>query len=291
MGLFDFFGTKKDSGRDAGNPLNLNANDAAQAQGQLGKFLNYSADPNVTGTGASDYATGQVQNNPMLGQLFGKGGTLDQTTQEASDLAKRGYSLKPEDYEAYGQASDNLAREFGSAGGSLAQALSDRGLSSSGVAGQAYSGLQGSKLEQLGQVQRQIAQDRMNMNLQRLGQTRQFLTNLSGQGENAIQGQWGRNMQGEQQNFNEAQAKNNAAYQRLAGMSEQSNENLQQRQETERQAPWAVGLQSVGNFGGDLLTSAMGGKPTNYNNQRGVMSDNTTSQPNGLAPTLAKAFV
>lgn len=262
-----FFGSKKTAGTDAGNPLNLNAIDGARAQSELGKFLNYSADSNVTGTGSSDYATGQVQNNPMLGQLFGKGGTLDQTVQQESDLANRGFSLQPEDYEAYGQGSDNIARQFGAAGGSLAQALSNRGLSNSGVAGQAYSGLQGSQLEQLGQMQQQIAQQRMQTNMQRLGQMQNFLSNMGGQAQGAIQGQWGRNMSGEQQNFNEAQAKNNAAYQRLSGMAGQANENMQQRAQTQTTPGWAAGLS--GAFGGATLGStAMAGNSGIFGGQK-----------------------
>lgn len=279
MGLFDFLSSKKDSGRDAGNPFNLSAEDASKTQGELAKFLNYQSDPNVTGTGASDFATNQVQNNSVLGQLFGKGGTLDRTNQEEQDLSKNGWSLKPEDMQAYGQASDNLAREFGSSGGSLAQALSDRGISNSGAAGAAFSGLQGNKLEQLGQVQRQIANDRMNTNMQRLGQTRQFLSGLSGQASNDINQQYGRNMSGEQEKFNQAQGKNNAAYQRLNGLSDQSNANLMQRQQTQQQQGWASALQGLGNDA-ETIGMSYAINPASFGNKA---KDSTQSAPMGNA--------
>jgi hypothetical protein len=248
MGLFDFLGSKKDSGRDAGNAFTTDADTDRLIRGQIKDYLNYQSDPNVIGTGSSDFASKQVMDNPLLGQVFGKGGTLERTGQEEKDLAGRGYSLKPEDMEAYGQMSDQMAREFGGRESSLASALSGRGLSfSGGHVGSGFSGLMGNKQEMLGTYARQIANDRMNTNMQRLGQTRQFLTNLSSQGQGAVQDQWGRNMSGEQQRLNVANSKNQAAFQRLSAQQEQSNENLQQRQQTEKQMPWAQALQSVGN--------------------------------------------
>lgn len=249
MGLFDFLSGKKDSGRDAGNALSLNAGDAALAQGQLGDLLRYQgSDAALDPIQSSRTATDEVQNNAILGQLFGKGGTLSNTVGEEQNLAKRGYSLKPEDYEAYGQGSDQIAREFGAAGGNLAQALSDRGLSgSAGPSAQAFSGLGGNKTEQLGQLQRQIANDRMNMNMQRLGQTRSFLSNMAGQAGQQIQNQYGRQSSSEAQRFGELQAKNAAAQSRLTGMQNQANENLGQRAATEQQQGWASALQGIGN--------------------------------------------
>lgn len=246
-GLSAWANSKKDSGRDAGNPLSMDAEQGKQAQSELGRFLNYHGNQNVFGTGGTDYATNQVMNNPLLGQMFGHGGTMDRTNQEEKDLATRGFSLKPEDFEAYGQASDQMAREFGANEGNLANALSSRGLSFSGnPSAQSFSNLQGNKQEQLGQVSRQMANDRMNMNLQRLGQTRQFLSSMTGQGEQAINDQYGHNYSGEMQNYNEALAKNNAAYQRLSGMAGQENENLAQRQQTQASPGWAAALGGIG---------------------------------------------
>lgn len=159
---------------------------------------------NELATGAttgSKFATEQVQNNPILGQLFGQGGALERTNQQEKDLSSRGYSLQPEDYEAYGQASGNLARMFGQQEQNLSQSLADRGLSQapSGAAGAGFSGLMGNKNEQLGQLQTQIAQQRMQSNMQRLADTRNFMSQLGAQGANDIQQQYGRQLAGAQQ--------------------------------------------------------------------------------------------
>lgn len=134
------------------------------------------------------FATEQVQNNGILGKLFGKGGAMDRADLEEQDLAKRGYSLQPEDYEAYGQTSGNIARLFGQQEQNTAADLASRGLAAapSGAAGVAYSGLQGNKNEQLARAQTDIAQKRMQMNLERLNQTRQYLSGLGGLGEKSI---------------------------------------------------------------------------------------------------------
>lgn len=276
MGLFDaFLGTKKDSGRDAGNAFNLSGQDAEQAQGQLGQFLNYQgSSAALDPLQSSRIATQEVGNNDILGQLYGKGGALSRTNAEEQNLASRGFSLKPEDYEAYGQASDNIAREFGNQGNNLAQMLSDRGLSNSGSAATSFTGLQGNKMEQLGQMQRQIANDRMNTNLQRLGQTRNFLSSLGGQAQNAIEQQYGRQASSEAQNFGEQQAKNNAAYQRLSGVQNASNANLAQRAQTEQQQGWAGlaqgGLQGAQDIGMMYATGGLSGASSAGNGMGGA---------------------
>lgn len=124
-------------------------------------------DPQTAGLAAAQ----QVQSNPLLSGMFAKGGIQDQRQAQEQQLASRGYSLQPEDYEAYGQASDQIARQYGGMENSLGQALANHGLSAGGGgAAVAYSGLQGNKLEQLGNQQRQIAQARMSTNLARLTQ-------------------------------------------------------------------------------------------------------------------------
>lgn len=164
----------------------------------------------------SKFATEQVQQNPLLGQLFGKGGTMDRTNAEEQRLSSQGFQLTPEDREAYGQASGDIARLFGSQEQNLSQSLADRGLASapSGAAGVAFSGLQGNKNEQLAKAQMDIANQRMNNTMQRLGQTRSFLSQLGGQAEHAIQDQYGRQLSGAQQGnqnlMSAAQAQNMA---------------------------------------------------------------------------------
>jgi hypothetical protein len=276
VGLFDFLGGKKDSGRDTGNALNMTAEQEAQAKAQLGNLLSYQADPNIVDPiKGSQTATRQVMDSPLLGQIFGEQGTMARTGKEEQDLASRGYSLKPEDYEAYGQASDQMARQFGQQESGLAAALANRGMSNSGVAGQAYSGLQGNKMERLGQMQRQIANDRMQKNMERLGQTRSFLSNLTGQAGQQVQNQFGRQMEGEKQQFGELEAKNNAALNRMGAQQKQSNEQMKQRQGSEQQQGWASVLQGVGNYaqGQDLLGSVFGGGPTDTFGEGTKMSD------------------
>lgn len=144
---------------------------------------------------ASKLASEQVMNDPLSKGFFGEGGSQDRAFAEEKDLASRGFSLQPEDYEAYGQASGDITRMFGQQEQSLAQALADRGLAagSSGIAQQQFSGLQGNKAEQLGKMQMDIAQRRMQTNMQRLNDTRNYLTNLGGLGQQALQNQFGRN--------------------------------------------------------------------------------------------------
>lgn len=143
-------------------------------------------------------ASEQVRNDPLSSGLLGEGGALDRSLAEEKDLSSRGYSLQPEDYEAYGQGSGNIARMFGTQEQSLSQSLANRGLSAagSGVANQQFSGLQGNKFEQLGQLQRQIADDRMTKNMQRLEQTRNFASSLGTLGQNALNSQYNRNLSG-----------------------------------------------------------------------------------------------
>lgn len=140
--------------------------------------------------GSTLVASEQLRTDPLTRGQFGEGGSLSQALAQEKDLGSRGFSLQPEDYEAYGQASGNIARQFGQTENSLAQALASRGLAQggSGIAQAQFTGLQGSKNEQLGQMQRQIADDRMKSNLERLNSTRQYLTNLGGLGQQALGG-------------------------------------------------------------------------------------------------------
>lgn len=148
----------------------------------------------------SKMATEQVQNNGILGGLYGEGGQLSQAEKQATDLSNRGYSLQPEDYEAYGQASNNIARQFGQTEQGLSASLASRGMGQAGggAAQAQFSGVYGNKNEQLGQMQQQIAQSRMTNNLQRLSAMQNYVTQLGAGGANAIQQQYGRNVQGVQ---------------------------------------------------------------------------------------------
>ncbi len=153
MSLADLLASGKAMGADTG-----------VEQDEFAKMV--ATDP-LTG---SRMATEQVQNNPILSQLFGKGGAMERTNAEEQRLASQGYKLQPEDYEAYGQASGNIAREYGAQEQNLAQSLADRGLASApnGAAAIQFTGLAGNKNEQLARAQTQIADARMNNTMNRI---------------------------------------------------------------------------------------------------------------------------
>lgn len=283
-GLMGFATSKKTAGSDASNPFDLGVN-WDLVKDQLKNFLNYQgSDAAIDPLKSSQIAAQQVQSNPILAGLFGKGGTLEQTIGQEKDLANRGFSLQPEDHEAYGQASDQLARQFGASEGNLASALAARGLSASPMAAQGFSGMEGNKNEQLARAQLNIANNRMNMNMQRLGQMQNFLSQMGQQGANAIQQQYGRQMGSEQQNFNEQQAKNAAAFQRMAGFAGQANENFAQRMASQTMPTWASTMAGMGSGAIAGMGSANGGSSgsgsggsTMSGNRRNQYSDNTNS--------------
>lgn len=187
-------GSQHDSGSDVGSNIFSQAGMTPEAQAaysRLGQYgLQSTANQGMTlaNQNSMDNSTSQVQNNPMLGQLFGQGGLLQNSVGQTNDLMNRGYSLQPEDYEAYGQASGNVARLFGGQEQGLAQDMASRGMSNSGAAGQQFSNMYGNKQEQLSGLQTQIAQNRMQMNMQRLGQMQNFVGQLGNQAQGAIKG-------------------------------------------------------------------------------------------------------
>lgn len=184
MGLFD-----KGGGQDAGNIFqqggssgSVSGLDPGDIRLGLANTLN---NRNPNGNTYSN-ATKVLSGNIIQGGLFGPGGQLQQASQEATDLSGKGYSLQPEDYEAYGQGSGNIARMFGGQEQGIAEDMASRGLSNSGVAGKQFSNMYGNKQEQLAGLQTNIAQKRMEMNQKRLSDTRNYVTSLGGQAQNAI---------------------------------------------------------------------------------------------------------
>jgi hypothetical protein len=157
-------------------------------------------------------ASDQVANDQLQKGLYGQGGLMGQATQQATDLQKQGYTLKPEDYDAYGQAAGNIARQSGAQEGALSQALAARGLggAQSGAAGQAFSNQFGNKFEQLGQMQQQIADTRMQRNQQMLNDARNYAAKLGAQGNTAEQQTRSANLAGigQQQENTQATRKN-----------------------------------------------------------------------------------
>lgn len=161
---------------------------------------------NALATGAttgSKFATDQVNSNSILGGLYGSSPSsqLSQAEDRQNYLTNNGYSLTKEDNDALGQASGNIARQYGTQENSLAQALANHGMSAapSGAAAIQFTGLQGNKNEALANMQNQIAQERLNFNRQAIADNANFLSSLGGQAANAIQRQYQRQLSGAQQ--------------------------------------------------------------------------------------------
>ncbi len=184
----------------------LNANNAKiSGAGHTGRLDNYrkglaSSDQALEGmdaaqqndfatnaTTGSKYATEQVQNNPILGKIFGAGGQQDkdlayqnQAQGKEQELQNQGFKLNENDQEAYGQQAGNIGRMFGQSENKLSQSLASRGLSAgaSGAAGAQFSGLSGNKNEMLAKSMTDIADARMNNTMKRIGQQQQFVSQL-----------------------------------------------------------------------------------------------------------------
>ena len=158
-------------------------------------------------------ANQQVSNSQVLGGLYGQGGQLQQAEQQATNLQNTGFQLQPQDYQAYGQASDNIARQFGQNQNSLSAALASRGLGGGGggVVGSQFAGLQGNQNEQLAQAQFGIAQARYAQNQQMLDQARSYAAQLGGQAQNAINQTQSQNLAGVGQQQNDLTQQQNAA--------------------------------------------------------------------------------
>ena len=199
-------------------------------------------------------ATSELQNSPLFGGMFGKGGTYDQSNSQLQGLMGQGYQLQPQDHEAYGQASGDIARMFGQQEQSLSQSLSDRGMGNSGAAGAAFSGVQGNKMEQLGGLQRQIADDRMKNTQQRIGQMQSFMSNMTNQAQQGVQGNYDRHQQGMKQKYDM-----NSGY--LTNMQNQANEGMSQSQQSKTANPLSsiIGGAVGGLNAGMGLSSALGG--------------------------------
>lgn len=261
MGLFD-----TQNGQAAGNRFGSDS-EAAGARGNLN-----AAQTQARAIADNPQFAGQsVQGDPILGQLFGKGGTLDQSVGQEKDLANRGYSLQPEDYEAYGQASGNIARMFGGQEQGLAQDLASRGISNSGAAGAAFSNMYGNKQEQLGGLQTQIAQNRMQMNQSRLKDMQNFVSTLGGQAQGAEQGAFGRAMQANQNSYNQASGV-------LGNIQGQENEQIQQQNSGSHSSADLAGVNAAtGLFTNAASVSKLqkGQSPLSGSTQGPTQSDNS----------------
>ncbi len=205
----------------------------------------------------SRLASQQVQDDPLSSGYFGKGGLSDRMLDEEKELASRGYSMQPEDHEAFGQASDEIARMSGQEEASLGQALASRGLASgpNGAAAVGFSGLQGNKFERLAGAQRQIASDRMKSNQERLSAVRNQSMQLGEQGQQALSNQFDRNMKGIQ----ERRAGNAASAEVGIHQQNQTNESEMFKEKTKKPGAIAGILGGLGSMVGKKLGSEQGG--------------------------------
>ena len=210
----------------------------------------------------SRYATEQVQNNGILGGLFGKGGQLDQAEGKLTDLNNQGFNLKPEDQTLYGQEAGNIARQFASQSNQTAANLASRGLSNSGAAGAAFSGLAGNQNEMLAQAQQQIAQQRFQNTMNQIQQQQNFVSQLGNQGANAINQQYGRQLAGAQNH--KAGLESAAGLQNSANQA-QNNYGLQKSMFDTENTP--ANFMDFANAGmGSLTQAAAGGAAANNMN-------------------------
>ncbi len=156
---------------------------------------------NALATGAttgSKFAREQVMGDPTQAGLYGQNGQLGNAEGRLSSLENQGYQLTPDDNTLYGQASGQIARNYGQQGNQMAQSLASRGLSNSGAAGAQFSGLAGNQNEMLAQAQQNIMQQRFQNTLGQIGQQQNFIGQLGGQYGNALQQQYGRQLAGAQ---------------------------------------------------------------------------------------------
>jgi len=214
-----------------------NVQDAINQAGGLGLQANQQQGlDNALATGAttgSQYATQQVQSNPLLsqglnqiqGQLQTGQGEQAQQTGLLNNMQSQGFNLTPGDQSLYGQEAGQIANQYAQQGNQAANSLASRGLSSSGAAGAQFSGIAGNQNQQLAQAQQQIAQQRFTNTQNQIAQQQNFIgslnsqnnqaaNNYSGQAANDVNQQYGRQLAGAQQQTGSLEAgatANNAA--------------------------------------------------------------------------------
>lgn len=212
-------------------------------------------------------ASNEVMADPRLSQYFGQGwnninNTVGALSGEERDQATNGFKLNEQDNTALGQASGNIARQFGQRDTALSQALAARGLSRSGGAANAIANSQGTKGEQLAQIQQNIAQQRIQNNMQRLNSTRQFMSQMLGQ-QAQREGQY----EGAMNDKNAfAQSKAQMGQGNLAMQNAQANQQFEQNQQTSNSGLMGAvrrgllsGAETMSGAGLSQAMSAMGG--------------------------------
>jgi hypothetical protein len=221
------------------------------------------------------FATEQVQNNEILGSLFGKEGQLNKQSDILDKLQNQGFELTPEDRTAYGQTSGDIARLFGQQGNQIAADLSARGLSSgpTGAASAMFSGLAGNRNEMLAKAQQNIMQQRYQNTMQQIGQQQNFISQLGAQGANAINQQYGRQLAGAQ---NQKAGLTQAAGLQQNANNAQSQQQMQAAQFEQANKPqnWFDMLQGGANaaLGSGGKTAGQGAAGSMFGGQQGSLA-------------------
>lgn len=279
QGALNAYANGTANAQQAGNQATqgiLGTNDAGIAPEQQA-FSNALATGATTG---SKYAADQINQNSTQSGLYGQNGQLGNAENQLNTLQNQGYQLQPQDQSLYGQASDQISRNYGQQGNQLANSLASRGLSSSGAAGAQFSGLAGNQNEQLAQAQQNIMQQRFQNTMGQIGQQQNFISQLGGQYNNALQQQYGRQLSGaENQTGNLAQAS-----------QQQQGQNNAQNQYGLQQAGFNV-ANTPKNLG-DFATAGMGqGLQSGLGGSSGGSSTSTDQNGNSIQKQTAGSGV
>lgn len=177
-----------------------------------------------------------LRSDPMGANLYGEEGLANQLSSEGRRLAGEGGQLQAEDFDAYGQASDNIARLAGQRESDIANSLASRGMgqSGSGAAGAAFSGAAGNKFEQLQQAQFQIADQRKQRQIQQLQENRRMQAQLGSQYEQGLGNQFNRAVNARQMGQDQRTTQQQADMTNRNSQQAQLNEAFAQQQATKR---------------------------------------------------------
>lgn len=181
------------------------------------------------------------------------------------------YGLTDQDYAAYGQASGQIANQYGSQENSLAQSLADRGLGAagSGAAGAQFTTLQGNKNEALAQAQMQIAQNRIqtaqqnlqarsNLDQNMYGTNSNQMLGLGQLGQKALEDQYSSQVGGKQ--LQDTESNNNILQnQQQQGLNQgEANSQFEQNQQSQQPSMLGTVLGTVAGGAAGAFTGGVG---------------------------------
>lgn len=239
-------------GREIAKQSQQLQNMQAGAEAETGAFLQQLATDPLAG---SQFAEQQVMRSGLTRGLFGDDSMQSRLAAEEARLAGEGFGLTESDREAMAQAGGDITRQYGQQEANLAQTLAARGLGGSPAAAAAFTGLGGSKMEQLARMQTQIAREREDRAQQRLSQARQQMMNLGQLGQQAQSAQFGRQLAGRQQTAAERDAAARQSFARQQAIQQQKNKQFEQKEST--RGPGVGGI--VGGMLGTGLGALAGG--------------------------------